>query len=96
MPSRLSISRPRTASRPPTVTIVEEKASTSTLSSSSRPSVVRVGGAPVTLESSKEDNEEWEPENEEERMNIQEITEAITQWEEDLKVKGRPISGRTM
>lgn len=95
MPSRLSISRPRTASRPPTVSSVEEKVSASS-SSSSRPSVVRVGGAPVTLESSKEDNEEWEPENEEERMNIQEITEAITQWEEDLKVKGRPISGRTM
>lgn len=52
--------------------------------------------APITLETSIEDQEDWEPTSEEPAMGLEEIRESIKGWEEDMKVKGRSVSGRTM
>lgn len=80
MPSRLSVSRPRAASRPPAAAL-------------QRKSVRR--GNPVSL-GDLEDTSDWEPSNDEPEMELQEIRESIEQWEEELKARGRPVSGRTM
>ena len=48
------------------------------------------------LEENLPDAEEWEPSNGSPPMTLDEIEEAIGKWEEDLRSKGREISGRTM
>lgn len=48
------------------------------------------------LEENLPDAEEWEPSNGSPAMTLEEIEEAIGKWEEELRSKGREISGRTM
>jgi len=80
MPSRLDSSRPRAASRPPPLH-----------------SVKSTRGAPVTLSDLPDENDEdWEPENLEPALTLEELNESIASWEAELKNRGRPVSGRTM
>ncbi|KAK4701433.1 ER lumen protein retaining receptor, partial [Phenoliferia sp. Uapishka_3] len=54
-------------------------------------------GAPVTLNELVDGEEdEWEPSSEDPEMSLDEVRESIEQWEEELKARGRPVSGRTI
>lgn len=48
------------------------------------------------LEENLPDADEWEPSDGSPPMTLEEIEEAIQKWEEELRNKGREISGRTM
>ncbi|KAM0789442.1 hypothetical protein ACM66B_000265 [Microbotryomycetes sp. NB124-2] len=82
MPTRLdSSSRPRSFSRPPP----------------SLAGVKSFHGAPVTLSDLPEaECDEWEPETSEPAPQLDEIRESIASWEQELKQRGRHLSGRTI
>lgn len=42
------------------------------------------------------DMNEWEPSSDEPVLSLEEVREAIREWEEDLVQKGKLVSGRTM
>lgn len=86
MPSRLSLSRPRTSSRPP-------------------PPISRksVRASSVTLADLRDYDideavDEWEPTRaiDEEDLDLEQVRGSIKGWEEELRAKGRTVSGRTM
>lgn len=66
----------------------------------SRPPPVssKTHSAPVTLSDLPDgDEDEWEPRGADEAaLSLDEIRDNITTWENDLRAKGREISGRTM
>jgi hypothetical protein len=43
-----------------------------------------------------EPSEDWEPPSEEPELNLNQIKESIGKWEDELKSKGKEVSGRTM
>jgi hypothetical protein len=43
-----------------------------------------------------EDDDEWEPTSDEPDMTLDEVRAGITHWENELRAKGKEISGRTM
>jgi len=89
MSARLSSSRPRTNSRPP---LVSPKTA-----SSGFPGGGRKSNQPVTLADLRdEDDDEWEPTTDEPDMTLEQVREGITQQENELRAKGKEISGRTM
>ncbi|KAM0748858.1 hypothetical protein T439DRAFT_55701 [Meredithblackwellia eburnea MCA 4105] len=54
-------------------------------------------GAPVTLaEQIEPEDDDWEPSSDDPEMSLDEVSEAIDQWQEDLRSRGRVISGRTI
>lgn len=42
------------------------------------------------------EEDEWEPASDDPESSLDEIRESIGQWEEELKARGRHVSGRTM
>jgi len=65
-------------------------------------------GPPVRIQSTRAQNislsdeiptepsEDWEPPSEEPELNLNQIKESIGKWEDELKSKGKEVSGRTM
>jgi len=43
-----------------------------------------------------EPQEDWEPPSADPEVSLSQIKESIGKWEEDLKSKGKEVSGRTM
>lgn len=85
---RLSSSRPRTNSRPP---MPSPKAT------SGFGSFTRKSSQAVTLADLRdEDDDEWEPTSDEPDMTLDEVREGIKHQEDELRSKGKEISGRTM
>ena len=85
MPSRLSLSRPRTSSRPPLP-----------VRKTTRPSSVTL--ADLRDYDIDEHVDEWEPTRalDEEDLDLGQVRESIAGWEHELRAKGRTVSGRTM
>lgn len=48
------------------------------------------------LEENLPEAEEWEPSSGSPAMTVDEIEDAIQKWEDELRSRGREISGRTM
>lgn len=43
-----------------------------------------------------EPSEDWEPPSDEPELTLDQIKESIGKWEDELKSKGKEVSGRTM
>jgi hypothetical protein len=86
MPSRLSLSRPRTSSRPPPPTARKAVRSSSVTLADLRDYDI------------EEAVDEWEPQRsiDEEDLDLEQVRGSIKGWEEELRAKGRSVSGRTM
>jgi hypothetical protein len=52
---------------------------------------------PISLQAEDiAEQDEWEPTNQDADLTIDEIRESIGKWEDELRSRGRDVSGRTM